>query len=43
MTTPQHPEDFLQFMRMRSAREDVVVWVDDRRLGIFEPEAARNV
>ncbi|MFI6558987.1 cytochrome P450 [Streptomyces sp. NPDC050534] len=43
MTTPQHPEDFLRFMRMRSAREDGIFWVDDQRLGVFEPEAARRV
>ncbi|GAA3776767.1 cytochrome P450 [Streptomyces coacervatus] len=43
MTTPQHPEDFLRFMRMRSAQEDGIFWVDDQRLGIFEPEAARHV
>ncbi|MEU2774441.1 cytochrome P450 [Streptomyces sp. NPDC007162] len=43
MTTPQHPEDFLSSLRLRSAREDGVFWVDDQRLGIFEPEAARRV
>ncbi|GAA1372190.1 cytochrome P450 [Streptomyces beijiangensis] len=43
MTTPQHPEDFLRFMRMRSAKEDGIFWVDDTRLGVFEPEAARRV
>ncbi|MFF4800584.1 cytochrome P450 [Streptomyces sp. NPDC001351] len=43
MTTPQHPEDFLRFMRMRSAQEDGIFWVDDQRLGVFEPEAARHV
>jgi cytochrome P450 len=43
MTTPQHPDDFLRFMRMRSAQEDGIFWVDDQRLGVFEPEAARHV
>ncbi|WP_046726914.1 cytochrome P450 [Streptomyces humi] len=43
MTTPQHPEDFLSDLRLRSAREDGVFWVDDQRLGVFEPEAARRV
>ncbi|MCD9875923.1 cytochrome P450 [Streptomyces guryensis] len=43
MTTPQHPEDFLRFMRMRSAQENGIFWVDDQRLGVFEPEAARHV
>ncbi|MEV7389252.1 MULTISPECIES: cytochrome P450 [unclassified Streptomyces] len=43
MTTPQHPEDFLSSMRLRSAQEDGIFWVDDQRLGVFEPEAARHV
>ncbi|GHE14649.1 cytochrome P450 [Streptomyces alanosinicus] len=43
MTTPQHPDDFLRLMRMRSAEEDGVFWIDDERLAVFEPEAARRV
>ncbi|MDC0768749.1 cytochrome P450 [Streptomyces sp. HD] len=43
MTTPQHPEDFLSSIRTRSARENGIFWVDDQRLGVFEPEAARRV
>lgn len=43
MTTPQHPEDFLHAIRTRSAAEDGIFWVDDTRLGVFEPEAARHV
>ncbi|MDV9175090.1 cytochrome P450 [Streptomyces sp. W16] len=43
MTTPQHPEDFLHSIRARSAAEDGIFWVDDTRLGVFEPEAARRV
>ncbi|MFJ2771083.1 cytochrome P450 [Streptomyces sp. NPDC087300] len=43
MTTPQHPDDFLHMLRMRSASEQGVFWVDDERLAVFEPEAARRV
>ncbi|MFJ3779910.1 cytochrome P450 [Streptomyces sp. NPDC090075] len=43
MTTPQHPEDFLSSLRLRSAQEEGIFWVDDQRLGVFEPEAARRV
>ncbi|MGW2230717.1 cytochrome P450 [Streptomyces formicae] len=43
MTTPQHPDDFLHMMRMRSASEQGIFWVDDERLAVFEPEAARRV
>ncbi|WP_438295819.1 cytochrome P450 [Streptomyces sp. HUAS TT7] len=43
MTTPQHPGDFLRLMRMRSAEEDGIFWIDDERLAVFEPEAARHV
>ncbi|MFJ9725778.1 cytochrome P450 [Streptomyces sp. NPDC101209] len=43
MTTPQHPEDFLHSIRRRSAREGGIFRVDDQRLGVFEPEAARRV
>lgn len=43
MTTPQHADDFLHDLRLRSAAEDGIFWIDDERLAIFEPEAARRV
>jgi cytochrome P450 len=43
MTTPQHADDFLHDLRLRSAAGDGIFWIDDERLAIFEPEAARNV
>jgi cytochrome P450 len=43
MTSPGHATDFLHDLRQRSAAEGGVFWVDDRRLAIFEPTAARHV
>ncbi|WP_030373773.1 cytochrome P450 [Streptomyces rimosus] len=43
MTTPQHPDDFLRLLRMRSAAEDGIFRVDEKRLAVFDPEAARRV
>lgn len=43
MTTPHHANDFLHDLRLRSAAEDGVFWVDDDMLALFEPDAARRV
>ncbi|MEV3861501.1 cytochrome P450 [Streptomyces sp. NPDC050095] len=43
MTTPQHPDDFLTLMRLRSDAEDGIFWVDDERLAVFTPDAARHI
>ncbi|MEV8021371.1 cytochrome P450 [Streptomyces sp. NPDC086554] len=43
MTTPQHADDFLHDLRLRSAAEGGVFWMDDEHLAVFEPTAARQV
>ncbi|MFI0980940.1 cytochrome P450 [Streptomyces sp. NPDC021093] len=43
MTTPHHGEDFLHDLRLRSAAEGGVFWLDDGQLAVFEPAAARLV
>jgi cytochrome P450 len=43
MTSPHHATDFLHDLRLRSAAEGGVFWIDDKRLAIFEPAAARTV
>jgi cytochrome P450 len=43
MTSPGHATDFLHDLRQRSAAEGGVFWVDDQRLAVFEPAAARRV
>ncbi|MGW7081712.1 cytochrome P450 [Streptomyces sp. NPDC054866] len=43
MTTPHHGEDFLHDLRLRSAAEGGVFWLDDDLLAVFEPDAARLV
>jgi cytochrome P450 len=43
MTSPGHATDFLHDLRRRSAQEGGVFWVDDDRLAVFEPAAAREV
>ncbi|HSV65719.1 MAG TPA: cytochrome P450 [Mycobacteriales bacterium] len=43
MTSPHHATDFLHDLRLRSAAEGGIFWVDDDQLAIFEPNAARRV
>ncbi|MEC4020199.1 cytochrome P450 [Streptomyces sp. H27-D2] len=43
MTSPHHPTDFLHDLRLRSAAEGGVFWIDDDQLAVFEPNAARRV
>jgi cytochrome P450 len=43
MTTPHHSEDFLHDLRLRSAAEGGVFWLDDEQLAVFDPAAARLV
>ncbi|MEU8890773.1 cytochrome P450 [Streptomyces sp. NPDC048442] len=43
MTTPHHGEDFLHDLRLRSAAEGGVFWLEDGPLAVFEPAAARLV
>lgn len=43
MTTPHHGEDFLHDLRLRSAVEGGIFWLDDGQLAVFEPAAARLV
>ncbi|WP_326654960.1 MULTISPECIES: cytochrome P450 [unclassified Streptomyces] len=43
MTTPHHGDDFLHDLRLRSAAEGGVFWLDNEQLAVFEPAAARMV
>lgn len=43
MTCPHDPTDFLRDLRLRSAAEGGIFWIDDDQLAIFEPNAARWV
>lgn len=43
MTTPHHGDDFLHDLRLRSAAENGVFWLDDEQLAVLEPAAARLV
>ncbi|WAL99447.1 cytochrome P450 [Streptomyces sp. Je 1-369] len=43
MTTPHHGEDFLHDLRLRSAAEGGVFWLNDDLLAVFEPDTARLV
>ncbi|MFI9100789.1 cytochrome P450 [Streptomyces fildesensis] len=43
MTTPHHATDFLHDLRLRSAAEGGVFWMEDDLLAVFEPNAARQV
>ncbi|GCD39564.1 MULTISPECIES: cytochrome P450 [Streptomyces] len=43
MTTPDHGDDFLHGLRLRSAAEGGVFWLEDGPLAVFEPSAAQLV